>query len=199
MDQRRPSLRARQRQQTRAEIVRAAFDLFAKHGYESVTADAIAAAVGVSRATFFNYFPRKEMILLDVAQARSERLRAILGELRARRGAASFGRVLQVLLKLTAENARITVESKKLLIEVFFAQVARGGLMRARQHAVDALADVIGTIPGARNRGAQAIAETLFAVYLATMLEWLMRERAPQKWLVETMKDRLRMVWEGAV
>jgi AcrR family transcriptional regulator len=48
------SLRARRRQTTKAEIVRSAFALFSKHGYERVSVEMIAAAAGVSRATFFN-------------------------------------------------------------------------------------------------------------------------------------------------
>ena len=41
------------------------------------------------------------------------------------------------------------------------------------------------------------MAETILAVYIATMLEWLMRERVPQKWLVDTMRERLQVVLEG--
>ena len=45
---------------------------------------------------------------------------------------------------------------------------------------------------------AKLIAETLFAVYLTTMLEWLMREDAPQRWLADAMRARLRLVLEDA-
>ena len=40
-------------------------------------------------------------------------------------------------------------------------------------------------------------AETLFSIYIATMLEWLMREGVPENWLVDTMRDRLNLVMEG--
>ncbi len=45
---------------TRAAIATAAHELIVGDGFERVTADAIAARAGVSRATFFRYFATKE-------------------------------------------------------------------------------------------------------------------------------------------
>lgn len=58
-------LRARKKLQTRAAIVQAAADLFAKHGFESVTVKDVAQAADVSRQTVFNYFSSKEQMLFD--------------------------------------------------------------------------------------------------------------------------------------
>ncbi len=193
-----PTLRARRRQDTHAEIVRAAFELFAEHGYEAVSADEIAAAAGVSRATFFNYFPRKDQILLEVAKSRSERLKTLLAEFRSSGRTASFAEVVELLLKLTEENARITHHSKRLLLDTFVVHVTRGLLLPAREQAVEALTGIVKSIPGRRRAGAKLIAETLFATYLTTMLEWLMREDAPRRWLTDAMRARLRLVLEGA-
>ncbi|MER2083124.1 TetR family transcriptional regulator [Rhodococcus sp. (in: high G+C Gram-positive bacteria)] len=59
------SLRARQRLQVRADIQRAAFDLFARDGFEDVTTEQIAAAAGVSASTYFRHVRNKEDLLLD--------------------------------------------------------------------------------------------------------------------------------------
>lgn len=59
------SLRERQRRQIRAEIQRAAFTLFVRCGFESVTTDQIAAAAGVSPSTYFRHVRSKEDLLLD--------------------------------------------------------------------------------------------------------------------------------------
>ncbi len=197
MNSRIPSLRARQRQHTRAEIVRVAFDLFARRGYEAVSADAIAEAAGISRATFFNYFPRKETILLELARARAGRLKALLTEFRASGRTASFDALLALMLKLTEENARISIDSKRLLLDTFIAHLSHGLLLPAREEAVQALAGIIRSIPGRRKAKADLIAATMFAVFVCTMLEWLMREGVPRRWLVDAMRSRLSVVLEG--
>lgn len=51
----------------RGEILAAAKRLFAAEGYESATMRRIAAAVGVSGAALYVYFPDKEAILLAIA------------------------------------------------------------------------------------------------------------------------------------
>jgi mycofactocin system transcriptional regulator len=44
---------------TRSEVEHAAFELFARNGFDSTTVDDIAAAAGIGRRTFFRYFPSK--------------------------------------------------------------------------------------------------------------------------------------------
>jgi AcrR family transcriptional regulator len=51
--------------QTRQRISDEATALFLARGFEEVTVDDVAAAANVSRMTVFNYFPRKEDLMLD--------------------------------------------------------------------------------------------------------------------------------------
>ncbi|MGA0532056.1 TetR/AcrR family transcriptional regulator [Hansschlegelia sp. KR7-227] len=57
-------LRQRKRRETLRRIADRALDLFIADGYEATTLDAVAAAAGISRRTFFYYFKSKEEILL---------------------------------------------------------------------------------------------------------------------------------------
>jgi AcrR family transcriptional regulator len=52
----------------RAEITRAALDLFLRDGYERTSVDAIAAEAGVSKRTIYNHFGDKENLFLSVVQ-----------------------------------------------------------------------------------------------------------------------------------
>lgn len=56
--------RAKQKASTRAAITRAAQELIAARGFESVTVGDIARAAEVSHRTFYRYFPSKEDALL---------------------------------------------------------------------------------------------------------------------------------------
>src|ERR1700744_1217000 len=53
-------LRSRARESARAEIAEVAFQVFAERGFDQVTATEVAAAAGISRASFFRYFESKE-------------------------------------------------------------------------------------------------------------------------------------------
>jgi AcrR family transcriptional regulator len=61
------SLRDRKKQQTRARISTAAALLFVERGFDAVSVAEVAEAAEVSKMTVFNYFPRKEELLLDQA------------------------------------------------------------------------------------------------------------------------------------
>lgn len=58
-------LRTRQRVALLSDIRRTAHRLFAEHGYDAVTTEDIAAAVGVSTSTFFRHVPTKESLLIE--------------------------------------------------------------------------------------------------------------------------------------
>lgn len=58
-------LRENKKQETRQRISDVATELFFAHGFEAVTVDEIAVAAKVSKMTVFNYFARKEELILD--------------------------------------------------------------------------------------------------------------------------------------
>jgi AcrR family transcriptional regulator len=56
--------RERKKRETRERITRAARTLFRRHGFDATTVDAISAEAGISRRSFFHYFPAKESIII---------------------------------------------------------------------------------------------------------------------------------------
>ena len=61
---------------TKERIVECAIALFAERGYGATTMGDIGEGADVSRATVFNYFPRKEDIISEVFRRRREELDA---------------------------------------------------------------------------------------------------------------------------
>jgi AcrR family transcriptional regulator len=80
-------LRERKKRQTREAITRAAAELFARNGFDSVAVDDVARAADVSRQTVFNYFPAKEQMLFD---RDAEVEAALLGAVRDRPAGTSL-------------------------------------------------------------------------------------------------------------
>jgi AcrR family transcriptional regulator len=83
-----PGLRERKKQQTREAIIRAAFRLFRKRGFEATTIAEIAAAADISPRTFFSYFESKEAVVFHDFDEVREGLAAHLQ--RRQRGETTF-------------------------------------------------------------------------------------------------------------
>ena len=72
------SLRERTRRAVQSELIDAAQELFAQRGYEAVTVDEIAEAVGISRRSFFRYFGGKEALVLGKYDRQGESFAELL-------------------------------------------------------------------------------------------------------------------------
>lgn len=58
------TLRARNREAAKEQVIDAALGLFVQHGYEAVTVEQIATSVGLSRRSLHRYFSSKDDIIL---------------------------------------------------------------------------------------------------------------------------------------
>ncbi|WP_312310402.1 helix-turn-helix domain-containing protein [Atlantibacter sp.] len=69
-------VREKKRREMYRRITETGLKLFAEHGYEATTLDAIAEASGIARRTFFHYFRAKEEIILAWQKALPDELYA---------------------------------------------------------------------------------------------------------------------------
>jgi len=69
-------LRERKRRETAQRIADVALRLFLANGYEATTLDAITAAAGISRRTFFYYYKSKDDILISMQAGLGETIAA---------------------------------------------------------------------------------------------------------------------------
>lgn len=72
-------LRERRKQETRQAISDIATQMFVERGFEDVTIAQVAEAAGVAKMTVTNYFPRKEDLVFDRADAVIRRLADVIG------------------------------------------------------------------------------------------------------------------------
>ena len=73
-----PGLRERRKQQTRQAISDIATRMFVARGFDEVTIAQVADAAGVAKMTVTNYFPRKEDLVFDRAEAVERHLAGVI-------------------------------------------------------------------------------------------------------------------------
>lgn len=183
-----PTLRDRRRAETAREIIAAAMATFASKGFEAATADEIAQRAGVSRATFFNYFPQKELILAEFARARMERVRALLDS----HGGLTLDALLRAFVSFADENERLTKEGRSLLPHTLL----RPGCQEVLQPLFETMQKSLAA--GLRRGGelragvdVRVFAETFFGLYIATTLQWAIQSNPPKGWHKRVMRQRL--------
>ena len=75
-----PGKRAAQGRATRGQLIEVATSLFAGHGYEGTSIEAVLAAAGVSRGALYHHFAGKEALFVAVVTAVSDRAMAEVTE-----------------------------------------------------------------------------------------------------------------------
>jgi len=75
-----PDLRTLTRETVRAQIAETAWNVFAERGFDDVTVNEVAAATGISRASFFRYFSSKEEAVFVALEAMGAEIATALEE-----------------------------------------------------------------------------------------------------------------------
>jgi AcrR family transcriptional regulator len=110
----RPSLSERHKAQTRREIAESALALFARHGYERVSAEAIAAESGLSLRTFYRYFPGKDAVLSPIV---TDGIQELVEKIAARPPRENLATAIQrAYAEITPQQGQVGVQ---LLIGLF--------------------------------------------------------------------------------
>lgn len=103
----------------RAEIVRAASDLFAYHGYDGTSMDMVAAAANVSRQTIYNQFESKEALFRALVDG-------LVGELISPLGQLPAGNTLREMLEAFGEHVlEFVLRPKTLALQRLIAEIGR--------------------------------------------------------------------------
>ena len=139
------ALREQKKAHTREAVVQAAQALFTQDGFENVTVDQIAVEAGISRRTFFRYFPVKEAVVfpdnevrlnafIAILEENSESLQPLTGfEAAVMISAATFGaskavqlaqfRLIQASVTLTAYELQIDAGWEERIGEAWIQQL----------------------------------------------------------------------------
>ena len=193
------TLREQQKRNTQFEITRTAMSLFAEHGFDNVPVELICERSGISRATFFNYFPQKQMILAAVGASRIEAMQSLLNKQLVRRPKVKLRHVVSLFLQFCEENALLDEPGRRLVLQVLTHPASRPSYVELRKRFTAALAEVLAELRGnGLLRGEPAlVAESMFSLYVGTTLEWLTDPSLKRSWLSRTMKARFQLAANG--
>lgn len=187
--------REEKKQRTKEAIVYYAVQLFKQKGVANVTVEEITQTCGIAKGTFFNYFPKKEHVLLHVAESYSGLLEQMVnrhqeGDLRQRM-TNLCRELLTVYFKHNDVLRLVLAESVKAAVE--------GGetgnitlLEKAMQSMVDR-ATAEGIVQEKKDSG------TIASVVVGIMLHTLMSMSQPpaKELVIDTFELRLAAAWEG--
>lgn len=190
----RPALSERRKAQTRLEIAETALGLFIRDGYESVSAETIAAESGVSLRTFYRYFATKDAVLSPLV---ADGIRELVDTTAARPGGESLATALQrAYAQITPEKGQPGVQA---LIGLFTEVPA------LRAHWLDDLRRLEEElVPVVHQRARHApdeqhacLTAAAAVTALRVALEFSARTTSTQP-LAETLDDSLRYLRAGA-
>jgi len=176
---------------TRQQLIDTGLRQFREKGFDHTRVQDIVAAVGVSQATFFNYFPTKQAILEAQSSYTADLYDALLRHELARTEASVPARLEQIT-RVLAAYLQTDTETSTLLVsrtQLFFGQQTDPA--RAR-HSHDLMAELFAA---GQSRGEiepvadpDQLAELYAATFMLTVTNWLSGWWGPT---TQPLSDRL--------
>jgi mycofactocin system transcriptional regulator len=166
------TVRGRRPSTSRHEVARAALGLFVAQGYDETTVDEIAAAVGVSRRTFFRYFDSKSDIVWGEFDAELHRLGDLLAAAPPDRPMLEALRMAVVQANRFPDDELEELRMRIRLIDEVPTLVAHSAVMHARWCEVVA-AFVAGRVGGSSDDLLpQTVARSTLGAAMAAFNHW---------------------------
>lgn len=198
MDSSPSGLRERNRLETRARIVRSAFELFTAEGFDAVAVERICEAAAVSRATFFNYFSQKDELLIEIGRQRLERVHRFMAAQQAWDQKPDVDSLIDLFVEFAQNNEEVARIGRSVFLRAIanppvYAQMAV--LKKTLQGKVTEYLERLA--PAKRTPGFHpaALAENAIGIYFWSTLEYVLETDPAEGKLAETMRRRLEALF----
>ncbi|MFZ5641579.1 MAG: TetR/AcrR family transcriptional regulator [Bacillota bacterium] len=188
----------RKKAKTKEMIYETALQLFIEKGFDNTTVDEIAAKADIAKGTFFNYFPRKEAVLMHMAEIRMEQLYRNLPDILDGE-ASAWGRIEKMMHIFGKINEKEKSLTKVVVLETFKNLATVMGPEEKEKYIQfpNLLRDILRQ---GQERGeirewidVDTAARTLEFIYMSTLLEWVDEDQC----LVDTLLKRMKYVFYG--
>lgn len=190
-------IRAARKEELKQQIFKTAMRLFQEKGFDQVTVEDITQSCGIAKGTFYNYFPRKEAVLLHLDQAQmrvvyeavqstaevtelKERLRILFHELFVRFGDSS--ELTRLIIMEMMRSALVLKEEMTIITQlqaVLSDLIAYGQRERQASPSIDA----------------GAAAEVLVGHYFQSIMKWAAGSGSEP--LEAIFENGFEVIWQG--
>lgn len=165
-----PDLRERRRRETAWMLQKVTTQLVREQGFEAVTTDAIARAAGVSKRTFFNYYPNKEAAFFgEIPELDREDVDAFLTD------EGPSPEALRRLMWTHTMNARDRGDELRLIIQLLATQPRVLEIYMAQREIITrSLACILARkYPGGSDLYLHLLAHSLLTMSWSSIQRWL--------------------------
>ncbi|WP_369899891.1 TetR/AcrR family transcriptional regulator [Bacillus manliponensis] len=191
-------LREKRKKELKEIIFLQALQLFKEHGYENVTVQDITTACGIAKGTFFNYFPKKEHILLFLGDSQielwdknlqhydhtrhpKEQIQLMLGDLLTRfteHGELMKHAIFEIMKSnYLLENERKSIQRLQESLNVIIEQAKQSGKLK---NDVDT----------------SAITSTIISVYFYTIMSHSLLHSIETN-IKDILNQQINIIWTG--
>src|SRR5690606_8212170 len=191
-------LREVQKQDTKQLIFTKAIKLFKEKGYDHVTVQEIASTCGIAKGTFFNYFSKKEDVLLYFGESQLQLLEQNLKTYQ------SVSDPKQKIVTLLGELLkRYSAEGE--LMKLVISEIVRSAFVSAMEsNSIKRLESVLADIiNGAKQQGTlhsvhdtELISSVVIGAYFHTMMTWSLLHTSGEP-IDYHFERHLSAVWHG--
>jgi AcrR family transcriptional regulator len=191
-------LREQRKQLLKDEIFRMALKLFKEKGYENVTVEEITSACGIAKGTFFNYFSKKEHILLYLGESQLELLESSI---------VKNQHIIDVKLRIEsifADLLSIYIHQEELMKYLLVEMVKSAIIINEESKSIKMLQDTLALlIREAKSQkqftskwDPELISSVIIGVYFQTLMNWTILQKGEQD-IFTVFQAQYNLIWEG--
>ncbi|MFD1736858.1 TetR/AcrR family transcriptional regulator [Bacillus salitolerans] len=188
-------LREERKKELKKHIFFKSIELFKEYGYDNVTVEKIASSCGIAKGTFFNYFPKKEHVLLYLGSSQNEYLQEVVQKYKDEK-------IKQRLLLIFKELLSIYLENSDLL-KLTLTETIRSAL-KDESRNINIFKETMTTLieEAKANKtintrfDSNTIASVLVGIYFNTLISWSVSQDESVH-IVSIFERQYEVIWEG--
>ncbi|WP_158638655.1 TetR/AcrR family transcriptional regulator [Metabacillus litoralis] len=188
-------LREERKKELKKQIFLKSIKLFKEYGYDNVTVEKIASSCGIAKGTFFNYFPKKEHLLLYLGNSQNDFLCEIIQKYQN-------VKIKQKLLLIFKDLLSVYLENSDLL-KITLSETIRSALKDESRNinlfteTLTALMEEAKTNKEINTRfESRVIASVLVGIYFNTLINWSVSQDISDN-IFPIFREQFEMIWEG--